>query len=52
MTEEEAGRADAIIDAINRVADAIEGHHKVQSKIIHVLGFKLEDIKRVIEEKG
>ena len=43
---------EVLIDAINRVSDAIEEHHKVLSKITHIIGFKLEDIKRVIEEKG
>ena len=49
MDREEVAR---LIDAINRVSDAIEEHHKILSKITHIIGFKLEDIKRVIEEKG
>ena len=30
--------------SINRVADAIEEHHKVMSKIAHIISFKLEAI--------
>ena len=41
---------EVLIDAINRVADAIEEHHKVQSKIIHVLGFKIEDLTTAVKE--
>ena len=37
-------RHDEICYSINRVADAIEEHHKVMSKIAHIIGFKMEDL--------
>ena len=39
-----------LIDAVNRVADAIEEHHKVMSKITHIIGFKLDDIGTALQD--
>ncbi len=37
-----------MIEALNRVSDSIEEHHKVLSKIAHIIGFKLEEIEKTL----
>jgi len=38
-----------LIEALNRISDGIEEHSKIMSKVAHVLGFKLTDIRDTLE---
>jgi hypothetical protein len=50
MDKGEYGRHMELLDSLDRIADAIEEHHKVMSKITHITGFKLGDIGTALQD--